>query len=840
MKWSVIFSLLLLFTASAWTKDINLNIGGSAYVAQDGTLFAADTKYKPGKNGYIGGMLSKTKNRIKGHVDSKLFQSGRWGFRQYRFQVPPGLYQVKLYFAETFFKAPLKRVFDLKINGKLRIRNLDIFDRVGRNHALIIQCVVRAGKAGIIIEPIVHRDAVLLAAISIVKTDTPEVLAPQLSQPTANSADIHGENFKPYDPTTGTGYLGGRILTVDNEKYCQGFREYRVRLQPGIYNVVISFKEPVKKRPNTRRFNLTLNKHRVLENFDILSAAGGPNRLITRQFVTAAPTGNITIAASENSGYSLIAGIKICPFNGKLLAPPAPLSCRVDDREDRIFITWPHTDNSTIIGFNIYRSEKNGPVKKLNKQPVGREMFCDKNVKLNKSYSYQVAAVNVVGSESKLSPPTAVTVTKMTDDQFMDMIQRACFKYFWDEADQQTGLVKDSSKSLHSSVAATGFGLSAMVIAAEHNYRDRHEIEQRVLAILKTTSNSKTLHGMHYHFIELDGSHTKTAYEDISSTIDTALLLMGVITAGEYFGGEIKKYAETIVAQVNWKAYQLPDSKTISMGWDPIKDEPLKYSWNYYTDEAILCSLLAIAAPRTEYQLPPTSFYRWQRSGKHFINSWCGALFSYQFAHCWIDFKSLGKDMPKKFGLKNVKAVNWFENSRLGTLNARKYCLERQNSFKTFGPNSWGLTACDSPGGYYVGGATPRGNPELPVIQGVIAPYGAGSSMVLTPEKSIKALRYYYNLRDKNGQRLVWKDEYYDREYGFRDSFDLDRNYVANKYIGIDQGPLILALENHRTGLIWRYFMRNPHIKNALQRIGFAKLSASNHKDQIKTLNNPK
>jgi hypothetical protein len=825
MKWYLIFSLSILLALPAWTADININIGGSAYTAQDGTQFSPDAKYKPGQSGYIGGNLSISTGRIAGHDDDKLFQSGRWGFQQYKFQVPPGLYQVKLYFAETFFKAPLKRVFDLKINGKPLIKDLDIFDRVGNHRALILQRVVRAGKDGIIIKPVVHRDAALLSAVSIIKTDTPEPLLPKISQCPGNSVDIHGAAFKPYNATTGSGYIGGRVLTINNEKYCQGFREYRIQLQPGIYDVVISFSEPLKKRANTRRFTLTLNGRRILENFDILKSAGEPNRLIKRRFITAAPNGNINIAAREISGYSLIAGIKISPFKGKLSPPPAPVSCRVDNREDRLFITWPRTDDFTIIGFNVYRSEKNGSSEKINLRPVGREMFCDKNIKLNHSYSYRIAAVNAAGIESKLSPSTVVTISKLTDDQFMDMIQRACFKYFWNEADQQTGLVKDSSKSLHSSVAATGFGLTAMVIAAERNYHDRHEIEQRVLAILQTTGKSKTLHGMHYHFIELDGSHSKTGYEDITSTIDTALLLMGVITAGEYFGGKIREQAEAIVAQVNWKKYQLPDAKTISMGWDPGKNEPLKYAWNYYTDEAILCSLLAVAAPRTEYQLPPTCFYRWKREGKDFISSWCGALFTYQFAHCWIDFKSLGHDMPAKFGLKNIKSADWFENSRTATLNARKYCLKRQDKFNTFTPDSWGLTACDSPGGYYVGGSTPRGNPAPPATQGVIAPYGAGSAMVLTPEKSMKALRHYYNLRDKNGKRLVWKDEYYASEYGFRDSFDLDRNYVADKYIGIDQGPLMLALENYRTGLVWKYFMRNPHIKNALQRIGFSKQS---------------
>jgi hypothetical protein len=801
---------MFLFSVSVMAGNIKINVGGPAY--KD---FAADT-------GYIGGRLSSSKRKISGHPDAKLFQTSRWGFKAYKIPVPPGFYQVKLYFAETFFKAPLKRVFDLHINGGKAVGDLDIFDRVGRNKALVVSAVVKAGKNGIVITPTVRRDQPILSAISIQLIET--FKGGFIPNPAKTHAiiDISGIKpfplpFTPYTAKRGYGYIGGRVL---NQHYCQGFRTYRINIKPDIYTISLDFKEPIKKRASERRFDLLLNGRKILKNFDIYKQ-GGAQRTIHRQYITNANNGFIELKAREIHGYSLLAGISIEPVKSKLPQPQPSINCKAVNREDRVFVSWKVPPDNSLIGFHVYRKTQNTPYKKINQNIVGDDLYCDKDVKSNLKYTYKIAAVNAAGKASKLSKPISVKVRRMTDSEFMDMIQHACFKYFWDEADQQTGLVKDSSHSKHSSIAATGFGLGAMIVGSERGYRDRKEIAARVLNIMRTTRKSKTIFGMHYHFIKLDGSPGKAGYEDISSTVDSALLLMGVIAAGEYFGGEIQKEAEAIVAAVDWKHYVLSKQNTISMGWDPKTNQPLDSSWNYYTDESILCTLLAIAAPNEKFRITPSYFYGWKREGKDFVYSWTGTMFSYQFAHCWLDLKSLGRDLPKKHGLKNVRSVNWFENSKRATLAAREFSIKHQNIYITFGPDSWGMTACECPTGYYVGGFTPRGNPDKLNLQGVIAPYGAGSSMIFTPEESLRALRYYYNLRDKNGERLVWKDEYYDGEYGFRDSFNLDNGYVADNYLGIDQGPMMLMIENYRTGLLWKQVMRNKYIKKALQKIGF-------------------
>jgi hypothetical protein len=429
----------------------------------------------------------------------------------------------------------------------------------------------------------------------------------------------------------------------------------------------------------------------------------------------------------------------------------------------------------------------------------------------------------------------------LSDDQFLDMVSHACFKFFWKEAAPETGLSRDNTKFPQVySVAATGFGLSAMVIGAERGYRPRAEIKKRVYAMLKALNRSPKKNGMLFHFLDKNANLSLDGYEKVTSTIDTGLLLMGAITAGEYFGGKIKEEAEKLYYNVNWNAYVESKRRLIKMAWQPNdKHKPTgegffhSATWDYYSDESIIVTLLAISAPNKKYRVPADFFYRWiRKSGQYkpvtpglkpagpYVYSWTGALFTYQFAHMWIDFRILSKDNPKKFGLNHVPAVNWFQNTLNATIVSRQFCIDRRKKFKSFGHNSWGLTACAAKNGYYVGGFAPRGDQAPPVLNGTIAPYGAGSAIMFLPKESIAALRYYHRLKATNGKPLVWDDPS-GSGYGFHDSFNLDTDFVAKEYLGIDQGPLLLAIENYRSGLLHKTFMKNRHIREGLTRIGF-------------------
>ncbi|WDE98073.1 glucoamylase family protein [Lentisphaera profundi] len=434
----------------------------------------------------------------------------------------------------------------------------------------------------------------------------------------------------------------------------------------------------------------------------------------------------------------------------------------------------------------------------------------------------------------------------MNDDDFLDKVSRACFEFFWHEASPITGITADNlNRPVTYSTASIGFGLSAMIVAAERGYRSRSDIEQRVETTMESLSKTLTKDGMFYHFLDENSQPTTDGYETAISTVDTGLLLMGAITVGEYFGGKIKDYAEQLLEQCNWSAFTDHEHKQVFMAWEPDSKEELDgigkfhpVRWDYFSDEAMICNLLGSANPNKDFALPAEYFYHWERnkgqyhpatpgyeSTDEFVYSYSGALFTYQFAHLWVNFQELGADQPQKFNLPDVPAINWYDNSSAATQAAWLVALDNAQASKTYGPFGWGFTAHTSLQGYNVGAILPRGEQNLPfLLNGEIAPYGAGTCIMFDPEKVIKTLRYYYGLQDDSGKKVVWNDSDH-KPYGFYDAFNLDNGYVAQQYLGIDLGPMLLAIENHRSGLIQKTFMKNKHIQRSLKAIGFANLS---------------
>jgi hypothetical protein len=249
-----------------------------------------------------------------------------------------------------------------------------------------------------------------------------------------------------------------------------------------------------------------------------------------------------------------------------------------------------------------------------------------------------------------------------------------------------------------------------------------------------------------------------------------------------------------------------PWLNTFSMGWSPERGF-LEAYWDYYTDEVIMISLLAIGSPT--HPVDPEVFYAWNRQsapyekGKPFIYSWHGALFSYQYANLWFDFR----DKADK------KGVNWFENSTNATIANRQFCIDNAEKFKGFGPNSWGITSMARPGGYVMHfGPPPTGNGE-PVYDGTLSPTGPAGSIVFTPIQSIAALKYMY-LTYPN----LWG------QYGLKDSYNIDLNWYAPTYYGIGVAMLLIPVENFRTGFVWNNFMKNAYIKEALVKAGFTNI----------------
>jgi len=399
---------------------------------------------------------------------------------------------------------------------------------------------------------------------------------------------------------------------------------------------------------------------------------------------------------------------------------------------------------------------------------------------------------------------------KTEDRDFLDDCAHRSFTYFLDHWNRHTGLVQDragldgepSGKNV-ASIAATGFGLTSMCIAAARGWVPREQARLRVLLTLRYLwGHAFHDHGWYLHFMDADTGERRLMSE--ISSMDTALLLAGVLTAQGYFSSdrEIRTLTHQIFERVDF-AWMLGGSpKLLSHGTMPGSGF-LNTRWQTYSEASILY-LLAIGSPR--HSIPVDSWYAWLRPEVRF-ESWKfvsgGALFTHQFSHAWVDFRHLRDGDPSD--------VDYFQNSQIATYAHRDFCISLQPRYADYGPNMWGVTVSDSPLGYVDwGGTTTQG-----VVNGTLVPCAAAGSLMFAPEICLPVLREMFN---------QYGDKIY-RRYGFADAFNpnwRDRKFwVDHDVVGIDVGITLLSIENVLTGNVWRYFMRNPYIQSAMERVGF-------------------
>jgi hypothetical protein len=406
----------------------------------------------------------------------------------------------------------------------------------------------------------------------------------------------------------------------------------------------------------------------------------------------------------------------------------------------------------------------------------------------------------------------------MSDSAFLDLVQRASFDFFWQEANPSNGLIKDRSASgAPCSIASVGFGLSSICVAIDRGWISRDDGRIRVLTTLKTFWEKPQgrdafgrigYKGFFYHFLDMNTAW-RTWNSELSS-IDTALLLAGILDTKQYFTTaepsetQIRALADSIYYRVDWNWMRNFQPNVIG-GWSPEKGFE-NWWWRGYNEAMILC-ILGLGSPTHPLPLSIwnawTIGYSWQTHyGYSYVNF--PPLFGHQYSHCWIDFRNIQDNYMRQRG------IDYFENSRRATLAARAYCMANPQSRVGYGENVWGITACDGPNGYNARGAPPEQNDD-----GTIAPTAAGGSMPFTPTESIAALRYMYDTyRDK-----IWM------KYGFRDAFNLTVNWWDTDVIGIDEGPIVLMIENYRTQKVWKRFMQNPDIQRGLHAAGFTSIT---------------
>ncbi|MEK7729097.1 MAG: glucoamylase family protein [candidate division KSB1 bacterium] len=442
------------------------------------------------------------------------------------------------------------------------------------------------------------------------------------------------------------------------------------------------------------------------------------------------------------------------------------------------------------------------------------------------------------GCDEKIRPTPAIAIPPLRAtawDPFLDSLQTRTLKFFLETTDQATGLAPDRWPSQSpSSIAAVGFALTCYPIAVERELISRAEAAQRTLNTLRffyqlpqnDQPEASGYKGFFYHFLKMPSGAREWRCE--LSTIDTALLLSGALFSQSYFDGvntaeqEIRALADTLYYRVDWQ-WAMADTNGIKTAWFPEKGfDP--YIWDGY-DEAMILYFLALGSPT--HPVPASAWQTWTKPyvwakyyGVEFVSF--GPLFGHQYSHCWIDFRGVQDDYMR------AKGLDYFENSRRATYTQQAYGRENPRAYRDYAENIWGLTACDGPRDttFVVDGKhrqfwsyRARGvSFDWIEDDGTIAPTAAGGSVAFAPEICIPALK---TMRTKY-DTLLWK------EYGFLDSFNpsyitpkFPNGWFDHDYLGIDQGPIAIMIENLRSGFVWKVMKKNPHIVRGMQRAGF-------------------
>jgi len=440
-------------------------------------------------------------------------------------------------------------------------------------------------------------------------------------------------------------------------------------------------------------------------------------------------------------------------------------------------------------------------------------------------------------------PSHAPSAKPAGDEAVLEDLERRTFDFFWATTNPSNGLVPDRYPTpAFSSIAAVGFGLTAYPIGVERGYVTRAAARDRVLTTLRffrDAPQGDAVHGMtgykgfYYHFLDMK---TGERYRDIElSSVDTALLMAGVLFCREYFAGtdpaetELRQIADLLLARVEWTWMQ-PRAPAIAMGWQP-EQGFLSHDWIGY-NEAMIVILIALGSPTSAVE--PAAWTRWSADYDKTFGTSFGQrhlafppLFGHQYSHMWVDFRGIRDPYMR------AHELDYFENSRRATLAQQAYAVANPAGWNGYGADVWGLTACDGPGdmtltvdgklrefhGYTARG--PASNDD-----GTLAPTAMISSLPFAPEIVIPGIR---ELQRRYGEQIY-------RQYGFVDAFNPTfpatarpvigsvmpgAGWVDVDYLGIDQGPIVGMIENHRSQLIWKVMSKSAYLRRGLSRAGF-------------------
>ncbi|MGQ7869335.1 glucoamylase family protein [Sunxiuqinia sp. sy24] len=532
----------------------------------------------------------------------------------------------------------------------------------------------------------------------------------------------------------------------------------------------------------------------------------------------------IVFNQSEQNGLSRLLLIDEISVFKSLEQVPRIEDLQVVGYDSHVDLSW--SAPATGLTYKIYASFDGGENYTL-RQETTENNYLDfvpaegKNTRVH----YRITS-NYQGIESD-PVEGAASVRDFSDDELLDMVQAYTFNYFWDGAHQATGMALERSNGndLTAASGATGMGVMAMIVAHEREYRPRSEIKDRILMILDFLENCERHHGAWSHWYNADTyqSQAFTPDDDGGDLVETSFVAQALIALRNYFqdgdsrSQEIREKATALWNEIEWSWYQQDGQQVLTWHWSPSIgfQKNMKVSgWN----EGLVTYVMAASSPtyaiskevyeqgwaRNGSMVNPRTFYNYEIS---LSPDWGGPLF-------WIHYAHLGIN-PN--GLKDQYADYWKEHVNTARIHYA-YAVDNPLNFASYGSQCWGLTASDDPQGYTA--HQPMSNDN-----GTISPTAALASMPYTPEESLHALKYFYR---KRGQDLFGK-------YGPYDAFNDEVGWVQEAYIGIDQGPIVVMLENYRTGLLWDLVMQDEDLRSGLDKLGFQYQFATDVDDPVKT-----
>jgi exo beta-1,2-glucooligosaccharide sophorohydrolase (non-reducing end) len=511
---------------------------------------------------------------------------------------------------------------------------------------------------------------------------------------------------------------------------------------------------------------------------------------------------------------------------------PVPRKVSATGYERHIDISWEPVESPRLDYYLIYRSLDEPQFHPIAIQEPGLSRYTDFLGKPGHSAAYAVVAVSRGGARSAMSQAASATTHQLTDDELLTMLQQECFHYYWDSAGPNSGMARENIPGDDRILAtgASGFGIMALIVGVDRGFITRAEGLARLTKIVSFLEKAPRYHGAWSHFMDDTTGATLPVFDmfdDAGDLVETAFLMEGLLAARQYLNrqnpGENSIYRRitSLWETVEWDWYRRSaQSGALYWHWSPHWTWLINHRLTGF-NEVMIVYLLAIASPA--HAVPADLYYTGWADNSVPPNGEPGALATAPAHNEFLNGKTFfgirldvgASSNPLFFaqysymgfdprGIRD-RFTDYFENNRNLALINRAYCIANPEHHAGYGPDSWGLTASDGPAGY-----VPHA-PDAADDTGTLTPTGALASFPYTPEASMAALKHFY---DDLGDRL-WGI------YGPRDAFNLDQNWFSPIYMGLEQAPITVMIENYRTGLIWKLFMSNPEIQPMLKAIGF-------------------